>query len=119
MRSKAKHDEWQKLLQWKIITLDGAKELQENFQIIKEELEKQCTALMIVIPKDVEEKYKDRSSDFRSFSNSFRVRINDEGERAKVEGIQVGKNMIMSRGIEATCWFDNERIVLCVWNKYE
>lgn len=70
---------------------------------IKEELEKQCTALMIVIPKDVEEKYKDRSSDFRSFSNSFRVRINDEGERAKVEGIQVGKNMIMSRGIEATC----------------
>jgi hypothetical protein len=40
MRSKAKHDEWQKLLQCKIITLDGAKELQENFQIIKEELEK-------------------------------------------------------------------------------
>lgn len=68
---------------------------------IKEALEEQCTALMIVIPKNVEEKYKDRTSGFHSLSNSFKVRVNAEGERAKSEGIRVGKNMIMSRNIEA------------------
>ena len=40
MRSKAKHDEWQKLLQCKILTLNGADDLQENFQKIKEVLDK-------------------------------------------------------------------------------
>lgn len=70
---------------------------------IREALEKQCTALMIVVPKDVEEKYKNRTSNFHSFNNSFRVRINDEGERAKVEGIRVGKNIIMSKSIETVC----------------
>lgn len=70
---------------------------------IREELERQCTALMIVIPKDVEEKYKDRTSKFHSFSNSFKVRVNNEGEQAKAEGRRLGKNMISSRGIEAVC----------------
>lgn len=68
---------------------------------IKEVLEKQCTALVIIVPKEVEEKYKDRSSGFHSFSNSFKVRVNTEGEQAKSEGIRVGRNMIMSKGIEA------------------
>lgn len=35
MRSKAKHDEWQKLLQCKQITLDGSMDVKENFEIIK------------------------------------------------------------------------------------
>ena len=38
MRSKAKHDEWQKLLQCKILTLNGADDLKENFQKIKKVL---------------------------------------------------------------------------------
>lgn len=70
---------------------------------INEALEKQCTALMIVIPKNVEKKYKDRTSGFHSFSNSFKVKANAEGEQAKSEGIRVGRNMIMSKSIEAVC----------------
>ena len=38
MRSKAKHDEWQKQLQCKLLVLDGADDLQENFEKVKAEL---------------------------------------------------------------------------------
>lgn len=69
---------------------------------IQEALERQCTALMIVIPKKVEEKYIERTFDFRKFSSTFKVRNNVEGEQAKTEGRRIGKNMIMSRGIEVT-----------------
>lgn len=70
---------------------------------IKEALEKQCTALMIVIPKDVEEKYRERTAGFHKISSGFKVSVNSEGEQAKSDGIRTGKNMIMSRGIESVC----------------
>lgn len=35
MRSKAKHDEWQKLLQCKQIELDGGETLEHNFEIVQ------------------------------------------------------------------------------------
>ena len=35
MRSKAKHDEWQKLLHCKQIVLDGAADLEDNFQAVQ------------------------------------------------------------------------------------
>ena len=38
MRSRAKHDEWQKLLQCPQIVLDGARDLDENFRVVKEEI---------------------------------------------------------------------------------
>lgn len=38
MRSKAKHDEWQKLLQCKQIVLDGAEDLEENFKKMQVEM---------------------------------------------------------------------------------
>ena len=38
MRSKAKHDEWQKLLQCKQIVLDGSDDLEENFKKIQVEM---------------------------------------------------------------------------------
>lgn len=38
IRSKAKHDEWQKLLPCRLLVLDGAGDLQENFQRVKVEL---------------------------------------------------------------------------------
>ena len=40
MRSKLEHDEWQKLLQCKIVVLNGANDLNMNFEIIHEELNK-------------------------------------------------------------------------------
>lgn len=36
MRSKAKHDEWQKLLHCKQIVLDGAADLEDNFHAVQE-----------------------------------------------------------------------------------
>lgn len=38
MRSKAKHDEWQKLLQCKQIVLDGSDDLEENFKKMQVEM---------------------------------------------------------------------------------
>ena len=38
MRSKAKHDEWQKLLKCPLIELNGADDLDKNFEIIKKAL---------------------------------------------------------------------------------
>lgn len=39
IRSKAKHDEWQKLLQCRLIELNGAEDLNVNFEKIKKALE--------------------------------------------------------------------------------
>ena len=39
MRSKAKHDEWQKLLQCKQIVLNGADDLQENFKKVQRSMD--------------------------------------------------------------------------------
>ena len=38
MRSKAKHDEWQKLLMCKQIVLNGADDLEENFKKVQEKM---------------------------------------------------------------------------------
>ena len=38
MRSKAKHDEWQKLLQCRQILLDGSLPVEKNFEIIQQNL---------------------------------------------------------------------------------
>ena len=38
MRSKAKHDEWQKLLPCKLITLNGADDLNANYEIVRKAL---------------------------------------------------------------------------------
>ena len=38
MRSKAEHDEWQKLLECKLLVIDGAKDLEVNFQYVKNEI---------------------------------------------------------------------------------
>ena len=38
MRSKSKHDEWQKKLQCRQILLDGSLPLEKNFEIIQQNL---------------------------------------------------------------------------------
>lgn len=38
MRSKSKHDEWQKLLQCQIILLDGSLPVEKNFEIIQQNI---------------------------------------------------------------------------------
>lgn len=39
MRSKAKHDDWQQLLSCHQIIIDGAKDLNENFDVLKREID--------------------------------------------------------------------------------
>lgn len=41
MRSKAKHDEWQKRLKCKQIILDGGADVEDNFEIIKSHFAKE------------------------------------------------------------------------------
>lgn len=38
MRSKRKHDEWQKLLKCKLLFLDGNQNIETNFQIVRNEI---------------------------------------------------------------------------------
>lgn len=67
---------------------------------IQEVLERQCTALMIVIPKELEEKYINRISKSRKINASFKLRKTFEGEQEKREGKKIGKDIVMSRRIE-------------------
>ncbi len=64
---------------------------------IKEVLDKQCTALMIVIPKEVEEAYSEHSKGFKHFSAN--LVISSDG-RAYSEGKVDGKATATARGIE-------------------
>lgn len=64
---------------------------------IKDVLDRQCTALMIVVPKEVEESYTEMSKDFRTMQNTIRM-SNDR--RAYDNGRRDGKDTATARGIE-------------------
>lgn len=69
-------------------------------QGIKESLEKQCTSLMLVIPQQVEEKYKDRSNGFKKMQNNgLSINGNSEGEKARKNGLMAGKETIAGKCI--------------------
>lgn len=64
---------------------------------IDDVLGKQCTALMIVVPKEVKESFEEKTKDFRTMSN--RLRMANDG-RAYVKGQTDGRNTANSRSIE-------------------
>lgn len=64
---------------------------------IKEVLDKQCTALMIVTPKEVEESYAEHSKNFGTISGSLRMSYDGH---AYAEGKIDGKATASARGIE-------------------
>lgn len=64
---------------------------------IKEVLDKQCVALMVIVPKEVEESYKEYSKDFRKMSN--KLRTSSDG-RAYQDGKQEGRETATARTIE-------------------
>lgn len=64
---------------------------------IKEVLGKQCTALMIVVPKEVEEAYIEYSKNFRRVNTSLTTSSDD---KAYSEGKTDGKATAAARGIE-------------------
>ena len=64
---------------------------------IKEVLDRQCTALMIVIPKEVEESYAEMSKNFGKLKSTL---IISNDQRAYSEGRRDGKDTATARGIE-------------------
>lgn len=70
---------------------------------IKEVLDKQCTALMIVTPKEVHEAYDARMSGVkRSVSNRLDTRTQYQyRERARTAGRQTGRDAVISKRLEA------------------
>ena len=65
--------------------------------VIKEVLDKQCTALMIVVPKEIEEAYTEHSKNFRRMNTSLTT--SSDG-RAYSEGKTDGKATATARSIE-------------------
>lgn len=66
---------------------------------IEEELEKQCTALMIVIPKKVEDKYTEKSKNFHRMQNKGLNTTSYYGDQSREEGRRAGKDTMSSRKI--------------------
>lgn len=65
---------------------------------IRSELEKQCTALMIVVPKEVEDSYADMSKNMKN--TTYKLSHNNFDSRAYQSGFQSGKDAVRQRGIE-------------------
>ena len=58
---------------------------------LKEGLDKQCTALMIITPKEVEDAWKEKSAGFRQSSSTLRINGNLNGYYAREEGHKAGR----------------------------
>lgn len=67
---------------------------------IKEALDKQCTALMIVTPKEVKESYAELSKTFTKFISS-EVKTSRFDTSAFSSGVKEGKNAIQARQLTA------------------
>lgn len=66
---------------------------------LREGLEKQCTALMIVTPKEVEDSWKQKSSNFRHSTCNIRTSGNSNGYYAHQAGHRAGRDAAGSRMI--------------------
>jgi hypothetical protein len=70
---------------------------------VKEALDAQCTALMIVIPEEVKESYAEYSKDFGTKNTSISIRSNGRTyghtKQAMYEGKQEGKSAMSARQI--------------------
>lgn len=63
-------------------------------------LDKQCTALMIVVPKEVEDSYEDKTKDFKKTSHTISVSYNSNNDMARNSGYEAGKSAMQSKAIE-------------------
>jgi hypothetical protein len=66
---------------------------------VRQVLEKQCTALMLVVPKEVTESFEDKCKKMKSktINSSYRRSVDDEAIEA---GLTAGKNVANSRYLE-------------------
>jgi len=70
---------------------------------IRSELEKQCTALMIVTPKEVTDKFNMYVNSGKTKSSKFKIGNVMSDERIYNEGYRSGKDAIRARAIEGSC----------------
>lgn len=63
---------------------------------ISEVLDKQCTALMIVVPQEVNEGYVERTKDAKKINNRIKAR-SYYAEESRAKGNRIGRNAISSR----------------------
>lgn len=66
---------------------------------IKSDLEKQCTALMIVTPQEVTDKFEEKAKGMKSMTNN--VKILGHNNSIYNDGFTDGKNAVQSRALEA------------------
>lgn len=83
----------------------GGKNLKNTYLIgyiegIKEVFDRQCTALMIVTPLEVEDKFKKLTEGCRQSRSNFTLRGGNAGDNAREEGRKTGKSVAQSRSIE-------------------
>ncbi len=64
---------------------------------IKEGLDNQCVALMIVVPKEVVNGFEAKTNSFRRINNAFSYRRGSYADDAKADGRRDGRNAIGSR----------------------
>lgn len=68
---------------------------------VSDALGKQCTALMLVVPKDVTESYNEKTKNFKSMHcGAITTRANDSCRNAYTKGKEKGKEAIGSRQLE-------------------
>ena len=68
---------------------------------VSDALGKQCTALMLVIPKDVNEAYEEMSKGFRTMNcGGLSTRANDSCQNAYASGKEKGKEAVSSKQLE-------------------
>jgi hypothetical protein len=66
---------------------------------IKSDLEKQCTALMIVTPQEVTDKFEEKAKNFKSMTHT--LKILGHSNSIYNDGFIDGKNAVQSRALEA------------------
>ncbi len=69
-------------------------------QGISDVLDKQCTALMIVVPKEVDDGYKKKTQGCHEIDTTLRAKRNKYKNEAVDEGKRVGRNAVNNKRIE-------------------
>lgn len=66
---------------------------------VKEALDKQCVALMVIMPKEVEEGYTERVKGFKAISRKLTIGTN---EKVKEDGVRAGRDTVYARQLDGT-----------------
>lgn len=63
---------------------------------IRKELEKQCTALMVVVPQEVNDQFEEMTANFKVKSSTIKTNVNSS---AYIQGFQAGRDAMQAKKI--------------------